>query len=151
GVAVHHALDRPARCRFFLEDLRAAVVRLAAVDDDRERSLAREPDLTAEEALLDVPRRLLAVEVESGLADRDDGRLPSTRAEERPDLLPVPFRERRGVVRVQPEAGMDALVPGGDLERRAAASEVGADRDDGRDAAPARAGDDVVAVRVEVG
>ena len=53
----------------------------ARVDDERLAELAREPDVGGERALLVGARRVVAVVVEAGLADRDAARVAGQRAQ----------------------------------------------------------------------
>ena len=55
-----------------LQQRRRLVVRLAGVDDDGQVELAGQTDLGPEHLALDVPRRVVVVEVEADLADGHD-------------------------------------------------------------------------------
>jgi hypothetical protein len=108
------------------------VLRRARVDDDRLPELARQVDLCLERAPLVVMRRVVAVVVEAGLADRDHlrvrGRLP--------DRLDLPRLEAGRRVRVTTHDRVDLVVRVGKSERRADAIVIDADRRDAREAVP---------------
>ncbi len=106
------------------------VVRFAIVDDDGEAELVGQGELCVEEAPLLLRCGEATDGVEAGLAHRDRLRMSQELAELGEALgLGLP-----GLVRVDPERGMHALVTLGDRERRPARLDAGADRDDSGDA-----------------
>ena len=106
------------------------VVRFAIVDDDGEAELVGEGELRVEEAPLLLRSREATDGVEAGLAHRDRLRMSQELAELGEALgLGLP-----GLMRVDPERGMHAVVPLGDRERRPTRVDAGADRDDSGDA-----------------
>ena len=119
------------------------------MDDDGLAELGGQLELALEELALAVVRRVVAVEVEAGLADRDRALVGEQLAQ-----LVEPRRVGLGgLVRMDPERCEDAVVPLGDRERLAAGVEARADRDDPVDAGLARARDELVRrlrARVEV-
>ena len=102
------------------------LVGVARVDDDRLAEVSRELELPGEEIALPVARRVVAVEVEPGLADGDRTRV----AEQLAELVEPGCVVIRGLVRVDAEGGPDSVVSPGEVERRAARVEPRADRDD---------------------
>ena len=106
------------------------VVRFAIVDDDGEAELVGQGELCVEEAALLLRCREATDRVEAGLAHRDRLRMSQELAE----LGEALGLGLRGLVRVDPEGGMHALVALGDRERRPARLDAGADRDDSGDA-----------------
>ena len=78
GVAVQHGREG-ALPRFFFEDARHVVVRLARMDHQRQPGLARRGDVSAEAALLRIARAVVVVIVEPGLADRHHLRMARAR------------------------------------------------------------------------
>ena len=81
-------------------------VRGAGVDDDRQTELRGERELRREEAALLVLRVAAVVVVEPGLADRDRLRVVEQGAE----LADALRLGRRGLMRVDPERRVDAVV-----------------------------------------
>ena len=126
------------------------VVGRARVDDERLAELAREADVRGERALLVGARRVVAVVVEAGLADRGAARVAGELAQLVRDRVGVARRVVGVVADGEPHLGVRL---GGGL-RAAAALRVGADREDPRDAGLRRGGDDLgvgAGRRVEVG
>ena len=110
------------------------VVGVARVDHDRLAELGRDLELGFEEAALVVVRRVLAEVVEAGLADRDGARVREQVAQ-----LVEPVRVGLvGVVRVDAESGVDAVVLLGKRERLVAARDARRDGDHAVDADGAR-------------
>src|SRR5436853_7668011 len=105
------------------------VVGRARVDHDRLPELGGKLELGGEEAALAVARRVVAVPVEPGLADRNRLRM----AEQLAQLREIGFGRGARLVRVDAEDREDAVVPLGELERPAAVFHVGADREYARD------------------
>src|SRR4029079_7332075 len=106
-------------------------------------------ELVDEELRLRIVRRVVAVVVEPGLADRDDLRMLEQALEPREIEL------RRCLVRMQAGDAVDTLVLLDDGERRGPRVRVGGDRDDSGDAGIAcpldRGGRVVDRVEVRVG
>jgi hypothetical protein len=122
---------------------------VARVHHDRLAELGGQFELAIEELALAVVRRVLAVEVEAGLADRDRAFV----GEQVAQLVEPRGVGLRGLVGMDPERGEDAIVPGGDRERLAAGVEARTDRDDPVDAGLERLRDELVrrfCARVEV-
>ena len=92
----------------------------AGVDHDRLAELGGELELRFEEAALGVVRRVVAEVVEAGLADGDGARVArAARAARRAGRA----SGSSGLVRVDAERGVDAVVLLGELERLVRARE----------------------------
>jgi len=100
----------------------------SCVDHDRLSDVVCECELRLEQPLLRVVRGVVAEVVEAGLADRNRARV----LQELAQLVEV--GRRTGLVRMDPEGRVDALVRLGELERPATAGDGGGDVDDARDA-----------------
>ena len=77
------------------------------MNDDGLAELGRKLQLALEERALTVVRRVVPVEVEPGLADRDHALV----AEQLAELVETPRVFVGGLVRVDPEGGEDPLLP----------------------------------------
>ena len=132
-----------------LERARGLVVGLAVVDHDRELELVRERELRVEQPALLLGGRVPANGVEPGLADGDRLGMREQLAE----LVDALRLRRRGLMRIDAERRVDAVVRLGDRERSATRVDPGADRDDPRHAGLARPLDEgrcVLLARVEM-
>ncbi len=83
---------------------------VAVVDDDRQGKFPRQADETAEDLLLVVAGRTVAVEVEADLADGDD--FPVFLREILYDFVAF-LRNPRGVVGMNTDGGENLFMPGG--------------------------------------
>src|SRR5205085_5441257 len=99
----------------------------SGVDHRRLAELPGERELALEEHALRVPRGVVAEVVEAGLADRDRTLV----REQAPELVEIGLRT--GLVRVDPETGVDAVVRLGERERRSGLRDGRRDCDDALD------------------
>ena len=112
--AAREAVDHSAGLAgaLLLEDGRGLVVGLARVDDDRQRDLAREPELAPKHLPLHLARRVVVVKVQPDLAHRHDASV----ARQPPKLVPGGVRRDARLVRVN-AGGRRQAVARGDIER----------------------------------
>ena len=97
---------------------RVGLVGRPGVDDDGLAELGSQRELGLEETKLRVVRRVVAVVVEPGLADRDRAVVDEQLTE-----LVEPLRVRVSrVVRMDAEGGVDTVLGVGELERRSGTS-----------------------------
>src|SRR5689334_1875457 len=111
------------------------VVGSARVDHDRLARLSCEVELRLEEPALRIARRVVPEEVEPGLADGDRLRV----VEQRTQLADALGLDPAGLVRVDAERRVDALVAFGEHKGRLRLRERGRDGDDAFDAGASRA------------
>jgi hypothetical protein len=129
------------------QDLRHVRIGLAGVDDQRQLGHARCGDMAKEPLALRCAGRIVVVVVEADLADGDDRRILGDACQ----IVGGHVRLLRGVVGMRADRAEDALIALGQRLQGAEFRHPRRDGDHGIDAGGVGAGDDRVAVLVEVG
>jgi len=133
----------------FFEDGQAIGPGLAAVDDDGQAAAAGDGELVAKDGLLNVARGVVVVIVEADFTPGDDANVSGVGF----GFLEMALGDEFGFVGMDTDGGVDPGVLLGERDGRVEMVGAGstADGEDGGDAGFAGAGEDGIAVRLEVG
>ena len=132
------AMDDAGRRLFLGQDGNRLGVGVAAVDDERQSGADRRARMNAKRGFLVGARAVVVVEVEPGFADADHLGMAG---EARYPFRPLPFL-RRGFMGMGSDRTPDVGIGFGYGAHQRKLGELGADRDQGRDAGAVRADDD---------